>query len=396
MKEMSQHFFMRAGFEKFHLDPEANRQLLIGERDRKNRDVVLDALEEGVYSGEGHKGVIFGDFGRGKTHEAQNIIWEVEHRDLHVVPVYVKCHEFKTKEPFSSLFSMLLSNLGWKRIQTAAFKYGHLENAGKVPPIAQVVGSDDIGLAFAALSNPNPEYVRGALSWLGGDSGVKTNSIAPGLPKSLSLSRDFASVMKGLSHLFRKVDEKILVFFIDEAERIALITHTDTYWSWIGCLRALTELQDVGFIFYAGSKSRDDIPNMLLWDEVVTRIGSQNYLELTNPSYEELKQWVLELFQTLIRKGAPPKAHEKVLPSEALDATIPGDLATIAPTDDERRAYPFTPTAIDEFVKQCITQDLGNRPREVLKRIQSAAKRAMRHEKPVIDEAILHEVQGDL
>jgi hypothetical protein len=42
-----------------------------------------------------------------------------------------------------------------------------------------------------------------------------------------------------------------------------------------------------------------------------------------------------------------------------------------------------------------VTQELANRPREVLKRIQSAAKRAMRHDKHVIDEAILAEVQGD-
>src|SRR2546426_312186 len=98
MKEMSTYFFMRQGFDKFHLEPAPHRKLLIGNHDRKYRDAVLFGLEEASYGMEGHKAVIFGDFGRGKTHEAHNIMWEVEDRKLPIYPVYVRSHEFKAKE----------------------------------------------------------------------------------------------------------------------------------------------------------------------------------------------------------------------------------------------------------------------------------------------------------
>ena len=81
-KTMETWFFMRPGFSTFRLEPDKNRQFLFGERDRSQRSVLLSALEEACYSHEGHKAAVFGDYGRGKTHQCHNIMYEIERRSL--------------------------------------------------------------------------------------------------------------------------------------------------------------------------------------------------------------------------------------------------------------------------------------------------------------------------
>lgn len=396
MKDMQSHFFLRPGFESFHLEPSINRKLLIGNHDRKYRDAILLAIEEDAYAREGHKSVVFGDFGRGKTHEAHNLMFEIADRNLPVLPTYVRCHEFKSKEPFASVFSSLLMQIGLEKVNEAVREYEIREKKGLVPPLRTIVDSDEITTAFRALSLPNYDVVRRALQWLGGVTKVDTEAIGPGLSPQLGLSRDYASVMSGLAYIFKTVNNQVPLFMVDEAERFALITHTDTYWSWVACLRALTELPSVGFIFYAAAKTKDQIPNMLVWDEVFTRIGAQNYRDLLDPSPEDLRQWIEELFQTLIRKGPVPATNVKALEPAALEESIPEELLDVTSNDPAAlTAYPFKPSALSTFVTQCVTQDLANRPRAVLKRIETAAKRAMRYDKKIIDEDILTEVQGD-
>ena len=69
---------MRSGFTTFNLEPKTHSQYLFGERDRRQRDLLLGTLEEAGYSRDGHKAAIFGDYGRGKTHQCFNIMFGLE------------------------------------------------------------------------------------------------------------------------------------------------------------------------------------------------------------------------------------------------------------------------------------------------------------------------------
>src|SRR4051794_35649474 len=123
MKTVNEWFFMRNGFDTFRLEPDKHRQLLFGKRDRTQRDHLLDSLEEAGYAFEGHKSVIFGDYGRGKTHQSKNAIWESKQRMLPIYPIYVKCTEYKSKEPFASFFRELILSLPTEDIQGMAETY---------------------------------------------------------------------------------------------------------------------------------------------------------------------------------------------------------------------------------------------------------------------------------
>jgi hypothetical protein len=392
MKTLAEHFFLRPEFEKFALEPVANKRILIGEHDRKYRDVALNGLIEDASAGEGYKSVIFGDYGRGKTHEANNIQWEVERQKLPIVACYVKCHEYRAKEPFSSIFAPMIMALEPKRVNEVAEDYQRMVNRGAAVNIREIVGSDELATAFKALHSPNLDTVRVTMQWLGGETGIDTRVIGSGLSDSLSLSREFGAVLQGLAHMFKAVKKSVIVYLIDEAERFGLVTHTDTYWSWVGCLRALTELSSVGFVFYASAKTLDLLPNQLTWDEIHSRIGTQHYRELMSPGPDDLRQWIVELFQTVVRKGPVPPANVPAF-QQPIDDTIPAELQKLVGSDSSAlEAYPFTPAALSRFITDCVTQDLANRPREVLKRIQSAAKRANRLDQPTIDEAILDSI----
>ena len=108
MRTMTEYFFMRDGFKSFRLEPDKHNYLLFGERDRVQRNYLLDHLEEASYSLEGFKSVVIGDYGRGKTHQSKNLEYEIKRRGLNLYPIYIKCTEFKSKEQFSTFFRELL------------------------------------------------------------------------------------------------------------------------------------------------------------------------------------------------------------------------------------------------------------------------------------------------
>src|SRR5438094_8759752 len=89
-KSMNNWYFMRPGFTRFRMEPETDPQYLFGIKDRRQRDHLLSAIEEECYSHDGHKAVVFGDYGRGKTHQTRNIMYEIGRRGLPLLPMYIK------------------------------------------------------------------------------------------------------------------------------------------------------------------------------------------------------------------------------------------------------------------------------------------------------------------
>lgn len=396
MKTMTDFFFMRDGFETFRMEPDKHNFLLFGKRDRAQRDHLLDHLEEASYSLEGYKSVVLGDYGRGKTHQSKNLEYEIETRELNLYPIYVKCIEFKAKEPFGTFFKELIKGIPSEQLQRLAKEYEEMYSKGDVPALETAIGDEDVARVFRqGLSAPNLDVVRLSMRWLGGEQKLDMTLIAGNLP-SLQVSKQFGAVMKGLVQLFRVVDKKVPVFLVDEAERFLQVTNTDAYWSWLAALRELTEIVGVALIFFIGSKSRDDLPAMFLQDEVMTRIGVSNYVEFYNQGREDLRDFLGELFRTIIRKGSPPPDLKPVLEkrlSSPVDENVPAKLASLAETDGESlETYPFTAEAFDQFIEECATSDLSNKPREVLILVQKAASRAMRKERDLIDSATLEEI----
>ena len=395
MLSFNEWFFMRDGFTSFRLEPDKHRQFLFGQLDRDQRDHLLSRIEEASYSLEGHKSVVFGDYGRGKTHQCKNIIWEVGKRKLPVYPVYVKCTEYKSKEAFTSFFKDVILALPSDKIQAMAEEYARRLRKGAVS-MREVTGSEDLGLIFErGLAAPNLDLVRQCMRYLGGEDKVDLSSISSSLPARLNVSKEFGGAMKGIVHLFREVglnDCRVPFFLIDEAERFGTITNVDAYWTWVAALRELTEINSMGIVFFVGAKTQDTIPEMLVIDEVRTRIGVINYVEFWNPDRAALLNFVTDLARTLIKKGSVPSEHREALADLGVDisAGVPPDLLEIA--GENLDSFPFTKDALEQFVESCAQAELANKPREVLIRLQRCATKAMRKNERLIEASTVEEI----
>ena len=396
-KTMDSWFFMRPGFSTFRLEPEKHRQFLFGTRERQKRDLLLGEIEGASYSNDGHKAVVFGDYGRGKTHMCHNLAFEIDRNELPVIPVYIKCSAYTSKEPFQSLFKEMITRFSTDEINQIASDYARSVRDNGTPSLASVVQSEDIALVMSkGLTAVEHDEVRNSMRWLGGEAKVSMGLISKSLKPQLTDSREFGAVMRGLAQMFVTVTKKVPLFLVDEAERFENVTNVDTFASWLASLRELTEIVDAGFMFFIGAKTRNNLPTLVVQDEVVRRIGVANYVEFQNPGRDELREFLHELFATFIRKGEVPAPHSTVVSKEALDATVPEELLQLTNGDTKRlETYPFEPEAFDEFVEQVAAGDLSSKPSEVLVRLQKAAQKAMRNDVRLIDSRIVDGINAE-
>jgi Cdc6-like AAA superfamily ATPase len=384
---MDSWFFMRPGFDTFQLEPDRHRQFLFGHRERKQRDLLLNDIENAVYSMDGHKAVVFGDYGRGKTHMCHNLAYLIEQRGDSVLPLYVKCSSYGSKEPFYSLFRELVASLTTTRLHDIAEEYARRVQRGEAQRLDDIVQSEDIALVMGkGLTAVEPDVVRSCMRWLGAEPKVDMGLISKSLRPQLTDSREFGAVLRGLSHMLRTVQGKVPVYLIDEAERLQSVSNVDTFAAWNAALRELTELTKVGMLFFVGALTRNELPQLLLLDEIRRRIGVVNYVEFQNPSRDELRDFLIELFATSIQKGEVPADHRDAVTEAALTSMVPEELVALTKSDPAAlESYPFTPAAFNDFIEQASTGESTSKPSEVLKRVQKIAQRAMRMDSRVID-----------
>jgi hypothetical protein len=397
-KTMDTWYHMRKDFSKFRLEPEEHRHILLGRRERKQRDMLLNDIEGASYAMEGHKAVVFGDYGRGKTHMCHNLVFRIGQRGLNVLPIYIKCSAFTSKEPFSSLFRELILQLTTEKMREIAEAYEKRSQRGEVKKLEEVVRSEEIALVMTkGLTAVSIDVVRNSMRWLGGDAKVDMGLVSKSIRPQLSDSRDFGAVIRGISHMLITIEGKVPVYLIDEAERLQFVSNVDTAAQWTASLRELTELPNVGILFFVGALTRNELPVILLYDEIRRRIGVANYVEFQNPSRDEMNEFLIELFSTCIRKGEVPEEHRDVVSAEGRDQEVPKALLELTSDDPEKlRTYPFTPDAFQEFVEQVSTGDSTQKPSEVLVRVQKIAQRAMRADKLVIDVKMVEQLASEV
>ena len=396
-KTLKNWFFMRDGFDTFRFEPEKHSKYIFGDRERNQRDFLMGGIEESSYSSDGQKAVVFGDYGRGKTHLCHNLEHSIKAGDLQVMPVYVKCSAFKSREPFSTFFLQLLLSHPVREIQRVADGYAKKVQAGEALPLDQVIRSDAIANVMSAgLAAPNPDAVSNSLRWLGGEAKVQMGLIASGLKPQLTDSRDFGEVMRGIAHMFIQVDGKTPLYLVDEAERLEGITNPDVYVTWLASLREITEILNVGIIFFIGANTRNNLPALLLHDEIQRRIGFSNYIEFMNGGREDLRAFVVEVIGTAIRKGAVPSSQHDVVEPGALDEQVPADLQEIVGGEQARlAAFPFEPDALQEFLEQVTADGNASKPSEMLMRLQKAAQRAMKLDRRTIGLDIVEAIANE-
>jgi hypothetical protein len=377
------------------MEPDRDPQYLFGEKDRLQRNQLLASMEEESYSRDGHKAAVYGDYGRGKTHQCFNLQYEIKRQGLPLAAMYIKCAAYGTKEPFQTFFRELVLSHSTSDLHRIAKKYYERPNAAK--KIAEITQSEDIASVIGdGLTSTNQDVVRNSMRWLGGEAKVQMGLVSASLKPRLTESREFGAVARALGHIYAEVEGKIPLYLVDEAERFQNVTQPDAFYVWAASIRELTEVMGIGLMFFIGAKTRNELPTLFVLDEVIRRIGVTNYIEFTNPGRSDIEGFLTELLETTIRKGEVPVPHRDIVPKEALDTTIAPELLAITKNDPERlRAYPFEPDAFNAFVEQVTAGDLSSKPSEALIRLQKAAQRAMRLGNQTITASVVEQINSE-
>ena len=127
--------------------------------------------------------------------------------------MYLKCGAFKKKEPFNSLFRQMIFHHNTNQIQAVASEYQRRVMASEEQPLVEVVHSEDIANVMAkGLTAPNPEAVRISMRWLAGDPKIDLTMVGGSLKPQLTDSADFGDVMRGLSHMFIQVTDRVPLY----------------------------------------------------------------------------------------------------------------------------------------------------------------------------------------
>jgi hypothetical protein len=396
-RNMAGWFYMRSGFETFLLQPERHARYVFGERDRRQRDRLLESLEEASYSRDGYKAAIYGDYGRGKTHQCHNLIFEIKRRGLPFVPIYVKCSAFKKKEMFTALFRQLLFGHAPEEIQAVATEYARRVNASQASPLTDLIHSADIvNVITRGLTAPNPEAVKISMRWLAGEPKIDLTMLGGSLKPQLVDSGDYGDVMRCIAQMYLEVRQEVPLYIVDEAERLQNVTDNDSYFAWLAALRELTEIHNVALLLMVGAHTRDQLPTILVQEEIVRRIGVANYMEFVNPGRDDLKTFLIEQFQTSIRKGSVPDSQREVMDAIALDEAVPAGLRDATGGNAQRlESFPFEPEALDDFVAQVATGEMANKPSEAQLRLQKAAQRTMRLGRRTIERDVVDSLATD-
>jgi len=162
---------------------------------------------------------------------------------------------------------------------------------------------------------------------------------------------------------------------VDEAERLREIRRGDPYNLWLEALREIFRRPTLGLLMFVIAEGRDDIPELLYEEEVMSSIGSNNVWESAGFGGDSAGSFLRDLLTHVIQREPCPPCL----------TTLLGE------SNESLETYPLTADAFDEFVAYH-SRPPANRPREMLNNLEAAARRAISRNKRFIDMPVLQEI----
>jgi len=367
--------------ESFTIDPKLNHEdakFYFGRAEIKDRikaQLRRSFVEPGV-----PKMVIYGSFGSGKTqtlfhlkHYLQNEQPEVCRQTPKILHLDLEMH---SKSDHRGWHLQLVETLGRDVVSSWMDKlFSYTQNLDT--ELKNIFGNANM-----------PEAAKNLRA--GGDMGLLAwrwfcgYEMRPNELERLHVTRslgdlgagDMVNALVGIGRLAERNGEKI-VFLMDEAEQFKNVRTGDATESLHTYLRRLAEPSNssVGFIIASYALTLDEMAEILVREDIRTRIGEHNFIEVPPlPSVEDVQIFLKELLAELVNQ----KEAKTKIESESLGVNSD--------------TYPFTADAFDllcDYASQDPTKAL---PRNIIKAINECAISAWDGKKPIIESNIVNEI----
>ena len=161
---------------------------------------------------------------------------------------------------------------------------------------------------------------------------------------------DLIAGLQACGALAVSVDRR-LVFFIDEMEELQNVRTGDAAESWHQYIRKLADNANfsVGFVIGFKADTRDDAPEVLVRGDVLSRVSSNNYIELdTLAAPANVQLFVQEMLEHLVNQ----EEAEKRIQADSLQST--------------RDTYPFTASAFELMCDYACQDVIKSTPRNII------------------------------
>ena len=364
MQTMKEWFGLTDGHEDFSIETDADAELFFA---RAKLDKELQSiLRKAFRTNSPPKMVLYGDWGVGKTHTMRHMEFSIENKEkFDATVVFVEMPDVTAKSTFQVVHAALLDALGVENAKrwTTQFQADNPNDA--LQQIQDFTQSGDIATAFGNLLAMG-EGARIAWDWLRGLALSASDARLAGLPPSLSQSGQYVRVLQMLGRLSQQVDQKMLVFMVDEATKLGYVTNADSVNHWINALKLLSDPgnKEVGLIISGSWIDPDDSPLPLQDEQVAGRFGEAHYLRLHNLDEND----AAEFMSDLLEQWVDPEVRENRISSHSAEA----DGEKIDAT-----SYPFTRPGFELAVRYACRQGGFTTPREIQQTVDDLLNRAI-------------------
>jgi hypothetical protein len=353
---------------------------------RTDQAAIENRIERAFAIDEPVKMMIYGDWGVGKTHSVHHISWWLSQNaaSYPVKTCMVEVGDVTKKSRFDILVKRFLDDIGINKIIELAHAYQPKTGTLLVPALLNVGVSKPIAEAFGKflIATPGqtpPPAVSQTFNYLRGQHVKDAASI--GLGDQLEESEDLFSVLSALGELFKKVDEKSILFVADEAAKLEAVDGDEaTRAHWISVNRLIFDDNNVnfGFVYTLSAKGWKNVSPILTDPQIQNRLGKNNYIELTTLASEDVKTFIERLVT-------------EFTDFPRVDAAVAD--GTINAADYDATAYPFTVQAKADFVDYWNMNQKDSKPRDITDRMNQLAFFALKKGKRLIDGDCLRDAE---
>lgn len=143
-----------------------------------------------------------GSSGRGKTHLANNLLFNAKDNGLPLELVYVDCPTIKSaKEPLKTFFSAVFKSIPPKTVKRFVTKYVEEKDSHPEWEKRVLIELNQDRVIYRAITEglvlPHEGTVRGILGWLGGEDYRNISNIVDNAPEQLEdggqIARNFGA-----------------------------------------------------------------------------------------------------------------------------------------------------------------------------------------------------------
>jgi Cdc6-like AAA superfamily ATPase len=378
---MQDWFGLKEEHQDFSIETDTDAELFFA---RHELDEQLQAmLRRSFRTGNPPKLVLYGDWGVGKTHTMRHIEYVIEHNDaFRAMVVFVELPDITSKSTFQVAHSALLDALGFDTAKQwiLQFQTRHPNDAQNM--IRDFTRSGDIATAFANMLAFG-EGSRIAWDWLRGIPLTAADARLVGLPPNMSQSNHFVRVLQMFGRFAQEVEDKLLVFMLDEATKLGYVTNPDAVNHWLNAFKLLADQQtkEVGFVVSGSWVDQDDMALPFQDQQVVTRFGDPNYIPLHRLDEQDTE----EFLNALLEEWTEAAKRETILSQFQPEAD--GEPVTAA-------TFPFTEQGLQVAVQYICRLGGYTTPRDIQTALDDLLNRAIDDGRHLLPTSYMRSIVG--